>query len=132
MSKELNPKQIKFCQEYVLNGNATQSYIDAGYSEKGAQPSSSALLLNPIIQEYIEELKKEAQESFKIDREWLFQGYKELIELHKDITPAVAKGSYDSIGKLLGLNEADKVDVTSKGEALGGFKIVVDDGTEGN
>ena len=49
----------------------------------------------------------------------------ELINKHKDLTPAVAKGSYDSIAKMFGLNEADKVELTGKIE---GFKIVLDEG----
>ena len=125
MSK-LNPKQIKFCEEYVKNGNATQSYIKSGYSETGADAGASRLLSNVSIQDYIKELQKESQESARIDREWLYQGYKELIDMHKESTPAVAKGSLDSIGKLLGLNEADKLDVTSLGESIN-INIIRDD-----
>ena len=129
MSKDLNPKQIAFCREYVLNGNASASYIKAGYSEKGAQPSSSALLLNPIIQEYIEKLREKGAKKFEFTREKAHEMLSELYNLHKIDNGSVAKGSVDSMLKMYGLNEADKLDVTSKGEALGGFEIVVDDGT---
>lgn len=122
---KLNIKQEKFCQEYVKLGNGTQAYINAGYSEKGAEVSASQLLRNPKVIERVEELKKEAQKEFKIDRKFLFDGYMELINKHKDLTPAVAKGSYDSIAKMFGLNEADKVELTGKIE---GFKIVLDEG----
>lgn len=121
----LNPKQEKFCQEYYKTSNATQSYISAGYSEKGAEVSASQLLRNPKVIARLDELKKEAQKEFKVDRKFLFDGYMELIEKHKDLTPAVAKGSYDSIAKMFGLNEADKVELTGKIE---GFKIVLDEG----
>ena len=122
---KLSPKQEKFCQEYLNTGNATQSYINAGYSKTGAEAGSSRLLINVNIKTRLEELKKEAQEEFKVDRKFLFDGYMELIEKHKDLTPAVAKGSYDSIAKMFGLNEADKVELTGKIE---GFKIVLDEG----
>jgi phage terminase small subunit len=122
---KLSPKQERFCQEYINTGNATQSYINAGYSKTGAEAGSSRLLINVNIKTRLEELKKEAQEEFKVDRKFLFDGYMELIEKHKDLTPAVAKGSYDSIAKMFGLNEADKVELTGKIE---GFKIVLDEG----
>jgi phage terminase small subunit len=121
----LNPKQEKFCQEYYKTSNATQSYISAGYSEKGAEVSASQLLRNPKVIARLDELKKDAQKEFKIDRKFLFDGYMELIEKHKDLTPAVAKGSYDSIAKMFGLNEADKIELSGKIE---GFKIVLDEG----
>jgi len=121
----LSPKQEKFCQEYINTGNATQSYINAGYSKTGADAGASRLLGNVSIKNRLEELKAEAQKEFKVDRKFLFDGYMELIEKHKDLTPAVAKGSYDSIAKMFGLNEADKVELTGKIE---GFKIVLDEG----
>ena len=122
---KLSPKQERFCQEYINTGNATQSYINAGYSKTGAEAGSSRLLINVNIKTRLDELKKEAQKEFKVDRKFLFDGYMELIEKHKDLTPAVAKGSYDSIAKMFGLNEADKVELTGKIE---GFKIVLDEG----
>ena len=121
----LSPKQEKFCQEYINTGNATQSYINAGYSKTGAEAGSSRLLINVNIKNRLEELKKQAQKEFKVDRKFLFDGYMELIEKHKDLTPAVAKGSYDSIAKMFGLNEAEKVELSGKIE---GFKIVLDEG----
>ena len=129
MSKELNPKQIAFCREYALNGNATQSYIKSGYSEKGARESAYKLLTNTHIQEYIEKLKEKGAKKFEFTREKAHEMLSELYNLHKIDNGSVAKGSVDSMLKMYGLNEADKVDVTSKGEALGGFEIVVDDGT---
>ena len=121
----LSPKQEKFCQEYINTGNATQSYINAGYSKTGADAGASRLLGNVSIKNRLEELKKQAQKEFKVDRKFLFDGYMELIEKHKDLTPAVAKGSYDSIAKMFGLNEAEKVELSGKIE---GFKIVLDEG----
>lgn len=46
---ELSPKQRAFIDECMKDRNATQAYIRAGYSPKGAQPSSAKLLLNPIV-----------------------------------------------------------------------------------
>lgn len=114
----LSPKQEKFCQEYINTGNATQSYINAGYSKTGADAGASRLLGNVSIKNRLEELKKQAQKEFKVDRKFLFDGYMELIEKHKDLTPAVAKGSYDSIAKMFGLNSAELIDITSKGNPI--------------
>jgi len=41
----LNPKQKRFCEEYVLDSNATQASIRAGYSER--------LIMQLIIKTYL-------------------------------------------------------------------------------
>lgn len=45
MSK-LNAKQEQFCREYVVDLNAAQAAIRAGYSEKTARTIGSKLLTN--------------------------------------------------------------------------------------
>lgn len=55
----LNERQKKFCEFYAKTGNAVQSYKDAGYdvkSDAGARASSSKLLTNPNIAEFISDL----------------------------------------------------------------------------
>lgn len=45
----LTPRQALFCQEYLVDLNATQAAIRAGYSPKSSQQQSAALLLNPMV-----------------------------------------------------------------------------------
>lgn len=51
----LTARQQKFCDEYLISGNATQSAIKAGYSEKTANRMASENLTKPDIKKYIEE-----------------------------------------------------------------------------
>mgnify|MGYP000400850080 CR=1 FL=1 len=62
----LNDKQKRFCEEYIIDLNATQAYIRTGYSENGAKESASKLLTNPNIKEYIAYLQQEIQERTKV------------------------------------------------------------------
>lgn len=56
--KLLGEKQRKFCQRYIETGNATQSYIDAGYTDGPAIAANAARLLkNDKIKEYLRELQ---------------------------------------------------------------------------
>lgn len=57
----LNPRQLAFADEYIITGNATQSAIKAGYSEKYANTNASKLLQNTTIKSYIEQKIKEIQ-----------------------------------------------------------------------
>ena len=46
----LNEKQKRFISEYIIDLNAKQAAIRAGYSPKGAEPQASRLLSNAKIQ----------------------------------------------------------------------------------
>ena len=50
----MTEKQKLFCDEYLIDLNATQAAIRAGYSEKYAHTNASKLLRNTTIREYIE------------------------------------------------------------------------------
>lgn len=55
---KLTDKQKKFCEEYLIDLNVTQSAIRAGYSEKTAYSIGSENLKKPEIQNYLSGLMK--------------------------------------------------------------------------
>jgi len=59
----LTPKQKRFCDEYLIDLNATQAAIRAGYSERTAKQMGTENLSKPAIKAYIEErmAEKEAE-----------------------------------------------------------------------
>ena len=50
----LTEKQKRFCDEYLIDLNATQSAIRAGYSEKTAYSQGQRMLKNVEVKEYID------------------------------------------------------------------------------
>lgn len=56
----LNPRQKKFCREYIISSNGTQSVLSAGYAKKGAGVQATRLLKNANIQKYIAKLLEKA------------------------------------------------------------------------
>lgn len=115
---KLNEKQHKFALEYIKTGNAKQSYISAGYTGKGAEVSSCQLLKNPKVESFIDKHRAKAEKKNLVDLEYLTNGYKGLIEKHEDLTPNVAKGCYDSLAKMYGLNHPERIDITTNGDAI--------------
>ena len=64
--KQLTIKQQRFCDNYIKTGNATQSYIDAGYkatSNRVAYANAKKLLEKYYVKEYIKERNKELESS---------------------------------------------------------------------
>lgn len=65
----LTDKQKRFCEEYLIDLNATQAAIRAGYSPKTAEQTASRLLRNVKVQEYIAKRQKELSRSTEITQE---------------------------------------------------------------
>ncbi len=57
----MTERQKKFAEYYAQCGNAAQSAIQAGYSEKYAGQNADKLLKNTNISDYIRELTEAAQ-----------------------------------------------------------------------
>lgn len=57
----MTARQKKFAEYYAASGNATQSAIQAGYSEKYAHTNASKLLNVEEVKEYIRELTEKGQ-----------------------------------------------------------------------
>ena len=55
----LNDKQKRFCEEYIVDSNATQAAIRAGYSERTANEQGARLLAKDSVKSYIKELMDE-------------------------------------------------------------------------
>lgn len=78
---KLNSRQAMFCQEYLLDLNATQAAIRAGYSKKTAAKIGSENLRKPDITNCIQELKNKRSERTKIDADYVLQRHREIDEL---------------------------------------------------
>lgn len=74
----LTDKQEMFCREYLVDLNATQAAIRAGYSDKTANAQAGRLLVNVSVQERIQELKSERGERLEVDADYVL---KRLVEI---------------------------------------------------
>jgi phage terminase small subunit len=70
LSKKLTEKQKLFCKYYLINLNATDAAVKAGYSKKSAKEIGHENLTKPHIKEYIQEQlkKKENELDITVDR----------------------------------------------------------------
>lgn len=57
----LSYRQRRFVDLFLVCGNATQAYIEAGYSEKFAGPNGGALLRSTKVQQAIEALRPKTE-----------------------------------------------------------------------
>lgn len=125
----LTDKQVKFCEEYLLDLNGTQAAIRAGYSRNTAKEIASENLTKPNIQEYITERQRELQEATGISQKRVLEEYAKVafLDIRKLYTVDGALKSIhdlddDIAGALAGVETQDiKVsDPTSEEEIITG------------
>ncbi len=76
--KKLTPKQRRFVDEYLIDLNATQAAIRAGYSPKTANEQGARLLANVSIAEAIREARDKRQQRTEITQDRVLQEYARL------------------------------------------------------
>lgn len=74
----LSPKQQCFVDEYLVDLNATQTAIRAGYSEKTAYSQGQRLLKNVEVQAAITKAQQERSERTKIDADAVLERWSQL------------------------------------------------------
>lgn len=76
----LTPKQQRFVDEYLIDLNATQAAVRAGYSEKTADVQGPRLLGNVGVRAAIRAAQVERSKATKIDQAWIIERAVEVIE----------------------------------------------------
>lgn len=94
----MTPKQQRFAEEYIVDLNATQAAIRAGYSAKTATSQGERLLRNVEVQQAVQEAKQARSEKTGIDAAWV------LSRLGEELTADLAD-IYDENGALKPINE---------------------------
>jgi phage terminase small subunit len=106
----LTPKQIRFVEEYLVDLNAKQAAIRAGYSAHSAESQSCKLLALAKVSQEIKVRQDALSQSFKVTREDLVKDLVYIKNKQKDAFPPSAIAAIKEIGKFLGLYEPDKVE----------------------
>ncbi len=139
MSKELTIKERKFAELVVELGNQSEAYRQAYNPKDAnadwVMIEASKLMQNPKISLKVNQLKKQTAEQHSINREWIVQKYIGMVETFEEIKALMkkekltktdkekiyamsnsgllkgsdAKGALDSLAKMLGMNEPEKI-----------------------
>lgn len=106
MITSLTAKQQRFVEEYLIDLNATQAAIRAGYSRNSARQIGDENLSKPAIAAAVANAKRERSEATAINAEWVLR---QAVELHRRcmqeirpvLNPNTRKQVYDDDGNAL-------------------------------
>lgn len=112
VAAKLNAKQAMFVKEYLVDLNATQAAIRAGYSPKTAASQASDLLRNPKVSAAVQQGVAERQQRVEVKADTVLR---ELLR----IATVDLGAAYDDQGNLLPVKEMPE-DVR---RAISGIKV---------
>lgn len=120
MNSKLNEKQHRFADEYLIDLNATQAAVRAGYSEKTAYSIGQRLLKNVEVRNFIDEKLQSKQDDTIADQNEVLRTLTRVLRREEKenvvVTLKSHKSSYDKNGKKKIVDEetAQVVEIPSK------------------
>ena len=131
----LTPKQQRFVEEYLIDLNATQAAIRAGYSERTAKSIGQENLTKPDIQKAIQEAQNKLTERTEITQDYVLTNIKKVIERcmqqeavqARDGSPLLVEGPEGDLACLFEFKETGALKgLELLGKHLGMFKDKVE------
>lgn len=71
----LNAKQREFCRQWCVDKNGTRAAIEAGYSKRSAHAQATALLKNPKVKAYCDQVLARVAKKTEITIERVLEEY---------------------------------------------------------
>ncbi len=100
---KLTQKEKRFCEEILLDDNATQAAIRAGYSKRSAYSIGSENLKKPKIKRYISQLKKTRNLRTQITADRVLEGLAKMGFAEKGVKPGHKLKALGMLGRHLGI-----------------------------
>ena len=104
MNDRFTPKQIRFCNEYIRDCNATAAAVRAGYSKKTAKEIGHENLTKPHIATLLREAQDRLAKRSDTSAEWVVRRLQENHQQARDSGDiAQSNRALELIGKHLGM-----------------------------
>ncbi|WP_333604288.1 terminase small subunit [Lactobacillus acetotolerans] len=97
IDKPLTEMQRRFCEHYIVSGNATDAAKRAGYSPHSAANTGYSTLKKPQIQKYLAELSRDRNNDLIANQEEVLKFLTNVMRGETSETVATAKGLYEGV-----------------------------------
>lgn len=134
-------KQQRFADEYIISGNATQSAVKAGYSERYANTNASKLLQNTTIKSYIDDRLKELEDNAIVKQDEILKYLSSIMRGEQTEQILINVGDYEQVIGEIGVGAKDRIKAaellgkrygmwTEKVDLSGGLTVTIVDDIE--
>ena len=120
MGKKLTAKQKRFCDEYLIDLNATQAAIRSGYSERYAHTNVTKLLQNTTIKQYIDKRMAEKESELIADQDEVLKYLTSVLRGESQSEIVIVEGVGDGCSEARNIQKApDEKERLKAAELLG-------------
>lgn len=117
---KMTAKQQRFCDEYLIDLNATQAAIRAGYSPKTAGVTGNENLKKTIIKNYIEKRMAEKEKELIADQDEVLKYLTSVMRGQSQAEVVVVEGTGDGCSEARAVTKApDEKERLKAAELLG-------------
>lgn len=109
---KLTEKQKRFCEEYLIDLNATQAAIRAGYSSKNASRIAVELLNKTQVSDFLEKTRKEQSERTGITADAVLKELEKIAFIDVELSSKDKMKALELLGKHLGMFEKQEITAT--------------------
>lgn len=129
-SRLLTPKQLRWIDEFLVDGNASAAAVRAGYSERSARTIAHENMTKPDVQAVLQARQMDVANDLLITRQGVIQGLLEAVDMGREQrNPAAMVSALREIGKILGFYapESKRVELTAVQTGLHGHFVEMND-----
>lgn len=129
-SRALTPKQLRWIDEFLVDGNASAAAVRAGYSERSARSIAHENMTKPDVQAVLQARQMDVANDLLITRQGVIQGLLEAVDMgREERNPAAMVSALREIGKMLGFYapESKRVELTAVHTGLHGHFVAMND-----
>ena len=117
---KMTPKQQRFCDEYLIDLNATQAAIRSGYSKKTANRIATENLSKPVIKAYIAERMAQKESELIADQDEVLKYLTSVLRGKTQSEVVVVEGIGDGCSEARAMQKApDEKERLKAAELLG-------------
>ncbi len=113
--RKLTERQKRFVEEYMIDSNATNACIRAGYTKTNADVVGPKLLGNIGVITEIRKRQAKQSERLGITRDFITKELLDILNATKISFPPSALKALEMLAKMHGLNEPDRAEVFHQG-----------------
>ena len=123
-SHHLTPGQLRWAEEFLVDGNGKAAAMRAGCSAKAAQGVATRYLANPTVMEYVATCRRALRAPPTLTRKQVTQGLLEAFELARQLgNPAAMQAAAREIAQINGFGPPDAKQFSDSPQDIPQYKL---------
>jgi phage terminase small subunit len=124
LSQELTSGQLRWAEEFLVDGNGKAAAMRAGCSAKAAQGVATRYLANPVVMDYVDTCRHALLAPPIMTRQHITQGLQEAFQTARQLgSPAAMQAAAREIAQINGFGKPDAKQISGSPQDIPQYKL---------